>query len=54
LPEYPEHAVLITELGKHKYSGGCLHITRLAEVQAEVLTRMIQRAFRTGDRGADK
>jgi hypothetical protein len=46
LPEYPEHAFLITKLGKHKYSGGCLHITRLADVQAAILTRMIERAFR--------
>lgn len=52
LPEYPEHAFLITKLGKHKYSGGCLHITRLADVEVEILTRMIERAFRTGGRGA--
>jgi hypothetical protein len=52
LPEYPEHASLIKKLGKHKYSGGCLHITRLADVQLEILTRMIERAFRPDSRGA--
>jgi hypothetical protein len=38
---------LIKKLGKHKYSGGCLHIARLTDVRVEVLTRMIERAFRT-------
>jgi Domain of unknown function (DU1801) len=49
LPEYPEHASLIMKLGKHKYSGGCLHITRLADVQVAILTRMVESAFRKGD-----
>lgn len=52
LPNYAEHASLVKRLGKHKYSGGCLHITRLADVQVEILKRMIERAFRTGGRGA--
>ena len=47
LPGYPEHASLIKKLGKHKYSGGCLHITRLADVEVEVLSRMVKSAFRT-------
>jgi len=51
LPKYPEHASLIKGLGKHKYSGGCLHVTRLADVDVGVLARMIERAFRSG-RGA--
>src|ERR1044072_6221650 len=52
LLECPEHAFLIKKLGKHKYSGGCLHIARLADVQVEVLTRMIEGAFRADGRGA--
>lgn len=52
LPKYPEHATLINKLGKHKYSGGCLHIARLADVQVEVLRRMIKSAFRVRGRGA--
>ena len=47
LPKYPEHASLIQRLGKHKYSGGCLHITRLADVDVEVLGRMFKSAYRT-------
>jgi hypothetical protein len=50
LPKYPEHASLIKQLGKHKYSGGCLHITRLADVKVEILARMVKSAFRTGSR----
>ena len=45
LPKYPEHASLIKKLGKHKYSGGCLHVTRLSDVDTEVLERMIKRAY---------
>ena len=48
LPKYPEHASLIEKLGKHKYSGGCLHVTRLSDVNAEVLALMVKSAFRTG------
>jgi len=47
-PKYAEHASLIRKLGKHKYSGGCLHVTRLSDVDVGVLARMIERAFRTG------
>jgi Domain of unknown function (DU1801) len=47
LPRYPEHASLIKKLGKHKYSGGCLHITRLSDVDAEILSLMVKSAFRT-------
>jgi hypothetical protein len=51
LPKYPEHASLIENLGKHKYSGGCLHVTRLADVDTGVLRRMISAAYRTSDTG---
>lgn len=47
LPKYPEHASLIVKLGKHKYSGGCLHVARLADVDAKVLAHMVERAYRT-------
>ena len=49
LPSYPEHASLIKALGKHKYSGGCLHVTRLSDVDVEVLARMVESAIRVGD-----
>ena len=49
LPKYPEHASLIKKLGKHKYSGGCLHVTRLSDVDVEILARMVESAFRRED-----
>jgi len=49
LPKYPEHASLIKTLGKHKYSGGCLHVTRLSDVDVEVLALMVKGAFRVDD-----
>ena len=51
LPRYPEHAGLIERLGTHKYSGGCLHVTRLADVDIDVLARMIKHAYTVSDRG---
>ena len=47
LPQYPEHASLIRKLGKHKYSGGCLHVTRLSDVDTKILALMVKSAFRT-------
>ena len=47
LPQSPEHASLIRKLGKHKYSGGCLHVTRLSDVDTKILTLMVKSAFRT-------
>ena len=34
-------AALLNKLGKHKVSGGCLHIKRLSDVDLTVLTRLI-------------
>lgn len=51
LPRFPEHDALIKELGKCKYSGGCLHLTRLANVDPNVLAMMIECAYRAGDKG---
>jgi hypothetical protein len=49
LPKYPEHASLIKKLGKHKYSGGCLHVSRLADVDEKILAHMVKSAFQTGN-----
>jgi hypothetical protein len=51
LPKYPEHVSLVKKLGKYKYSGGCLHVTRLADVDTEVLALMVKSAYRTGGSG---
>lgn len=29
LPKFKQHATLVGKLGRHKYSGGCLHLTSL-------------------------
>ena len=37
----PKTAALLKKLGKHKLSGGCLHIKRLTDVDLAVLTKLI-------------
>lgn len=51
LPKYPEHPSLIKSLGKHKYSGGCLHLKHLSDVDVEVLTQMVKSAYQVGGYG---
>jgi hypothetical protein len=36
-------AALLDKLGKHKVSGGCLHIKKLAEVDLAVLAKIIEK-----------
>ena len=48
LPSYPGHAALIKALGKYKYSGGCLHVAKLADVDTDVLSKMVRGAYRSG------
>jgi hypothetical protein len=42
---FKPHAALLKSLGRHKVSGACLHIPKLAEVDTTVLTQMVQRAL---------
>src|SRR6476660_1161505 len=37
----PKQADLLAKLGKHKMSGGCLHIKRLADVDVPTLKKLI-------------
>ena len=37
----PKQAELLAKLGKHKASGGCLHIKKLSDVDEEVLEALI-------------
>ena len=37
----PKQAELLTKLGKHKASGGCLHIKKLSDVDEKVLEALI-------------
>jgi hypothetical protein len=39
-----EQTELLEKLGKHTLSGGCLHIKKLADVDADVLKELIGRA----------
>jgi hypothetical protein len=37
-------AALLKRLGKHKVSGGCLHIKRLSDVDLDVLSTLVSAA----------
>lgn len=52
LPSYPGHADLIKGLGRYKYYGGCLHVAKLADVDADVLLKIVRGAFRSGAKRA--
>ena len=36
---------LLEKLGKHKEGGGCLYINKLADVDQDVLTKLIEKSF---------
>ncbi len=36
---------LLAKLGKHKASGGCLYINKLADVEQKVLAQLIKKSF---------
>jgi len=40
-----EIAGFLDKLGKHKVSGGCLHINKLADVDQNQLSKLIEKAF---------
>lgn len=44
---YRKHADLVKKLGKHKAAGGCLHVKRLADVDAKVLQALITASAKT-------
>ena len=49
------HAELLHKLGKHKVSGSCLHIKRLADVDLPTLKKLIRESVkRKKQRGAPK
>lgn len=39
-------ATLLTRLGRHKVSGGCLHLPRLEDVDRDVLARLVALSYR--------
>lgn len=42
---FPEQNELLLKLGKHKASGGCLHIKKLDDVKLDVLETIIGHSF---------
>lgn len=40
-----KNEALLKKLGKHKLSGGCLHIKKLSDVDAKVLYAIVERTF---------
>lgn len=47
------NASLLADLGPHKVGGGCLYLSRFAEIDTKVLTRLIQRSHK-GNRQVTK
>lgn len=45
LPDFKERAELLGKLGKHKEGKGCLYISKLADVDLEVLEEIISSAY---------
>lgn len=43
-----EHLALLVKLGKHKRGAGCLYISKLADVDADVLEQMIRASVAAG------
>jgi hypothetical protein len=48
------HAELVKKLGKHKVSGGCLHIKRLSDIDLPTLKKLLRESVRQKKRGARK
>ena len=43
--DFPKIKELLPKLGKHKLSGGCLHIPKLEDVDKGVMAKMIKNSF---------
>lgn len=43
---YDDHAALLAKLGKHKTGRSCLYINKLADVDTEVLERLIEASLK--------
>ncbi len=42
MPGYADHSTILKDLGKHKIGKSCLYIKKLADVDQEVLKRLIR------------
>lgn len=46
MPGTVDYSDLLKDLGKHKTSKGCLYINKLADVDMQVLAKIIERSYR--------
>lgn len=49
LHHYDGYDVDLSRLGKHKPNKGCLYVTKLADVDADVLETMVRKSWDSGD-----
>ena len=47
LANYPGRLQHLEKLGKHKFSGGCLHVARLDSVDATMLETIVREAYKS-------
>lgn len=45
LADFPGRSALLENLGKHKFSGGCLHIPTLTLVNSAILEEIVRKAY---------
>lgn len=45
LRDYPERAALLERLGKHSFSGGCLYLRNLDNIDINVLETIVRKAY---------
>lgn len=45
MPGFNDYSDLLSKLGKHKTSKGCLYINRLADIDIDVLEKLIKRSY---------
>ncbi len=45
LRDYPERAALLERLGRHSFSGGCLHLRNLDNIDINVLETIVRKAY---------
>ena len=45
IAKFPGREALLNKLGKHKFSGGCLHINKLENIDLEILRKIIKKGY---------
>lgn len=47
LPNFPELSDLVGKIGKYRYCGNCLHISKLADVDKKIMSQIVKMAYST-------